>query len=480
MRPVFVRTLLACWAAVSAAVVALYGGSGMDDFFIFYRYADNLARGRGFVFNVGERVFGLTEPAYGAALGVFEFVTRIPAPWLGSLATAAGLLALGWILRREAEPRGQEAEALVGGTLAVALTFFWVCRGAGVIPGLALLALSARLRSRPVLGGIAGALAAGFRPELALGLLFAWLFGHSGERVARRRFAGAVAGGGALLAGSLWLWFGRVTPITLGAKQDFAAWNPAARASGSHFWPGFVPMLERHWGRTWPLFFAIGLLGCLLVLRRGGPAMRTIVATGLALAIVYPLLGVPLFGWYTIPTLAAAVYGFAFATVGALRAIAKRAAATPWPVPRLWPLLFGGMLVLLLVTPFRSLAWGLTHPDESQHYVSYRDAGRFIRAHSPPEARISALEVGTLAYFSDRTVVDLLGLVSPSSLANVATRNVIETLRADPTEWFVLTTGLEGLIGPVRTLPWFEERYELAHELPAVEGQVMWVYRKKT
>jgi hypothetical protein len=95
------------------------------------------------------------------------------------------------------------------------------------------------------------------------------------------------------------------------------------------------------------------------------------------------------------------------------------------------------------------------------------------------EATIGALEVGTLAYFSDRKVIDLLGLVSPEALANVAKRQVIETLRASPTDWFVLTSGLEALVGPVRSLPWFAEGYELARELPGDGGQVVWVFRKR-
>jgi hypothetical protein len=38
------------------------GGAALDDFFITYRYALHLAGGQGFVFNPGQRVFGLTNP----------------------------------------------------------------------------------------------------------------------------------------------------------------------------------------------------------------------------------------------------------------------------------------------------------------------------------------------------------------------------------------------------------------------------------
>jgi hypothetical protein len=39
-----------------------------DDAFITYRYARNLATGRGFVYNEGERVLGTTTPLYAMIL----------------------------------------------------------------------------------------------------------------------------------------------------------------------------------------------------------------------------------------------------------------------------------------------------------------------------------------------------------------------------------------------------------------------------
>src|SRR5262245_28501890 len=141
MPSLLARLTLALWIGVAAAVTTLYGGSAMDDFFITYRYADNLGDGKGFVFNPGERVFGLTEPAYGFLLGLLHGATRVPTPWLGTVASALGLVGLAWLLFAEGRKLGHGVEMLVGGTLVVTMTFFWGCRGAGVIPGLALLAL---------------------------------------------------------------------------------------------------------------------------------------------------------------------------------------------------------------------------------------------------------------------------------------------------------------------------------------------------
>lgn len=45
-----------------------------DDAFITYRHAQNLIRGRGFVFNPGERVLGTTAPLHGLVLGLLGLV----------------------------------------------------------------------------------------------------------------------------------------------------------------------------------------------------------------------------------------------------------------------------------------------------------------------------------------------------------------------------------------------------------------------
>ena len=50
------------WSVPAVGYTRLLAGRSFDDFYITYRYAWNLAAGRGFVFNPGERVFGTTAP----------------------------------------------------------------------------------------------------------------------------------------------------------------------------------------------------------------------------------------------------------------------------------------------------------------------------------------------------------------------------------------------------------------------------------
>ena len=69
-------TMAVVWLALTIAVATRFSGQAVDDVFITYRYAQNLAAGNGFVFNPGERVFGVTEPAVGLLLGAAAWATR--------------------------------------------------------------------------------------------------------------------------------------------------------------------------------------------------------------------------------------------------------------------------------------------------------------------------------------------------------------------------------------------------------------------
>jgi hypothetical protein len=101
---------LAIALAVFGAVVTFvsYRDYVMEDAYITYRYAQNLAAGRGFVFNPGERVLGTSTPFYtlllaGAAVMGFDIVAVSSVLFAGSLAATA-LLGAG-ILRRFDHPR---------------------------------------------------------------------------------------------------------------------------------------------------------------------------------------------------------------------------------------------------------------------------------------------------------------------------------------------------------------------------------------
>ena len=47
---------------------------------------------------------------------------------------------------------------------------------------------------------------------------------------------------------------------------------------------------------------------------------------------------------------------------------------------------------------------------------AYRQAAEWLRANAPPGASVSYYEVGALGYFSDGTVIDMVGIATPELL----------------------------------------------------------------
>lgn len=75
--------------------IFVLGPAYQDDSFITFIYADNLSRGRGLVYNVGEYVEGFSSPLYTILLGVINYVLQIDIPLLSIIISLlSGILAI--------------------------------------------------------------------------------------------------------------------------------------------------------------------------------------------------------------------------------------------------------------------------------------------------------------------------------------------------------------------------------------------------
>ena len=126
----------------------------------------------------------------------------------------------------------------------------------------------------------------------------------------------------------------------------------------------------------------------------------------------------------------------------------------------------GAALAVLLTPLLLDLGGGAwrfsTHPLFDPRYKVYRRAGLWLRAHLGPQERVAAIEVGEIAFFSERPMDDLLGLVTPRSLPYLRRRDLAGAFLAQPPEVFVYYSPLRGLIDPIRDAPWFKSGYEAA------------------
>lgn len=502
---------LAAWLTLAALFVLRLDGRAQDDHYITYRYALNLARGEGLVYNPPadrpaggtvaprkssvERVFGLSEPGLALLLAALHAATGVDIPHAATFLYASALVLFALVMRLDtrrchsrvpAEGRSRAAAgALLGGTLWIASSAVWTSHGSAGAAALALLALAAHVvETRPGLAGVLAGAAAWFRPDaLAAAVLLGLLLVAERRRLPRRYL---VAAGVVVLAGSLaaWLWFGTPLPETVAAKRaDALAAGGGTWNAGLAFWRRAAALAPRHFGSTWRLLLIVGLLGQSSLWRRGGRAARLLVLYAAAVALAYSVLGVPFFSWYLLPVLAALLYGVGFAIAeaggwagrklagmshvarGGNRGTPQRPGLAPDPgrsTAGRAATAAGFLLALAAATPLL-----LPFARSSQHWYrdfsgfghldTYRRAAAWLRSETPPDAAVAYVEIGVLGYESGRRIVDLMGLVTREVRPYLAARDVAGAFRAAPAEIVVFHT--RGRLQPLVTRRWFRRAF---------------------
>lgn len=92
------------------------------------------------------------------------------------------------------------------------------------------------------------------------------------------------------------------------------------------------------------------------------------------------------------------------------------------------PVVYASALLALAMSVFIT-ATRVLPASSGAREVAYKEIGEWLCLNSPPEARIATTEIGALGYYSDRYIIDLMGLVLPNREYEILkTRNVSELL----------------------------------------------------
>ncbi len=386
-----------------------------DDPFITFRFAENIAAGRGFVYNPGSYVLSTTTPLFALILAVFaKSGLDLPqvANFLSALSvSASGLIIWGISKRIVPSPLAQRLTGLFG--LAFYPTFPLIVSTfsseSTFYLAFCLAAILAYLSNREAFTGALLGLAVLTRGDaavLAVGLAFDWLLFR------RKMFPKIPWKTGLTFLLVLTPWFvysstvfGSPLPVTLEAKQAQALIEGSVSfAEGLPRLAGSYAVVPGYW-----LLALFALVGAGYALK--DPSGRIIfVLWPLLYAAAYHYLGVTSYFWYYAPIAPGLIV---CAGMGA-------AAIADWPVrPRMQIASQSAVMILILLAFSTQLASlnNLAKRNDNR-FMIYRAIGEWIAENSNENASIGTLEVGMIGYFAaPRPMIDFGGLIQPEVAA---------------------------------------------------------------
>jgi hypothetical protein len=414
------------WYDVLPAVALLVGlmlplrGGFTDDGFIHVQYARNLMTRGEYAFNPGETSFGTTSPLWVMALAASAMPFDDPAALVAASRAWSWVAAIAalFVVHRLLVLLGASRRVAAFGTMAFAADVWlvrWSALGmessaAAWTAALMLLASVRAYTDRAAAArfGAAVAIAALVRPEnyLALPVFLAAALTLR-PRPAPGVLLAAVLAAAALLAP--WLLFakwhiGSFLPNTAGAKSGGLVTDPVV------FVAKFAPVVKIMIGAQAVAVAAIVL--DLVVSRRRAfvvsAPFRFAALWMLALPLAYVATDIQILSRYLLLiTPAVCAGGWC-----SLESLAQRTAA-----PRRTPL-FAAALVVTVAVNVAVYARVVLPPSRAfSEDLQVRMAGlaKYLHDHSPPDAVVAAADIGYLAFYSQRRVLDLGGLVEPGT-----------------------------------------------------------------
>ncbi len=496
-----VRAVSFWLGCLAPTVIALALGVALhplavDDAFITYRYAHNLATGHGFTYNPGDPVLSTTAPLWALALGAGALVLPDPssapgqsipalANALSAVALAVGAVFLFLLGRRKDAPGVGVLSALFLVTgpllwlslgletatfLALALGAVLAYRGGRLYLAAVLLALATLTRADGLV--LAAVLAADYcRANCQFALRPAPTRRANWQFALRSALGAAALYVAVMLPLLAWLtWrFGSPLPATLAAKRAQAELGITGFYAHTTYLEGLTILARARLAQTplYLLFVPAIVIGLVALWRKAG-WVRLLAAWGAAQLLGYTLLGVTPYYWYYAPLVPGLAAAAALGVVEGVRWLGgmgigesgKRGIGTVW----------AGLLLLALVWSdwalVQALDGPLPPPDDVVSKVLpeakvdvYERAGRWLRANTPPGARVGVTEVGVMGYYAERPMVDFLGLLKPDVADALARGDLTWALLHYQPDYLALTAVSPLYAYDLRADPWFQAAY---------------------
>lgn len=401
---------------VSAVLSACCGWAlrdfALDDAFITYRYARNVANGHGLVYHQGEHVLGTSTPAYAFLLAALHSATGVAIPVVSRavrwtlISVAGGLLAI-LMSTTVRWGTGVTAAALLASNPVLQLS-------AGMEAPLYLVLIVLLLvlceHKRPIEVGVVFGVAVLVRLDaLVLAVVPVWAWWRANDRA----IAWLQVTSAALVVVLPWAlyasWiYGSPIPASLHAKQHL--YDVLSQAEPHRlFVRGFFDI--PYWLMTvspgLAVLVPLVLAGMILYLQRSTSWLSALGVWTAAYVVAFEWVDLPnLSIWYWAPVQLLVIVCVTFAIDAAFECALCEESRWSWAVPSL----------LSVVTVAVQLATA-TMVDTPGRAGAYRAVGEAVTCPTPDDA-IATWEIGIVGYYSQCRIVDFAGLVSPESVGH--------------------------------------------------------------
>jgi arabinofuranosyltransferase len=474
------------WVAVGLLALALaiwllvMNEFRLDDSFITYRYARNVASGLGLVYNQGDSVLSTTAPLYAILLALFSFIIR-DFHTLGSLIGVVSIGLGGFFLYRLAALRMPNDLALWAGLIYVLSSPLWLSLGMET-PLWVMLVLAAvwlAQTDRWPQSGLLIGLAILTRPDAALpGLLLGLIaLGTTVNRINTcRRWWLPLIGYGILAAVpvllfALWAWaiYGSPFPVTLSAKSAQAVLGITGLGYDVTYWDGLRLILRSLMMQS-PLYIALALLVVFGLAGKLTTPVAFILAWGVLHLVAYIILGVAPYRWYYVPLVPGAV----LLAANGLRYIDARLRERNVAVGRAVVVAIAIFPILAQVVSFARIQELMRVGGETDvmlpivDWQVYREVGEWLDANTPPEATVGVAEVGQIGFYAQRWMTDYLGLLQPDVAASLKRGDLYSWLTGYAPDYLVFQrfrgAALVLYNYVIQDDPWFTTNYQQVAE----------------
>ena len=393
------------WVGVSAVIVCFLAYQArdqqLDDAMIYLRYFRNFWAGDGLVYNEGVWFNGLSSPLFSylmiALTGPFQNFILV-ATVLSGISMFGAVVALALAFGSSAIQRtiisitlasfgyfyntfGLETSLflfLIGSSfcayrfkpnwLPIIAAFAFITRGEGMFLGFLILADIYRSRRIP-----------------SLSILVAFLISCT-----------------PLLVN--WALYGQPLAETAGAKTG---------QGQSGLWGPGIPFFQTQYLVDW--FFSgksFAVVSLLLLATKGIFSsleklfMISIASFLITLATFYVIFYIPNYHWYYAPFFYVLLGLAALGVADTMENWVKRTTAKSFVSS-------GAIFSAAVVATYAALMVNIISLDKRQPFQPYVDIGKWLNEHTRPSSSVAMVEIGAVGWHSERTIIDILGLVNP-------------------------------------------------------------------